>query len=438
MREDGKCEKGRCVKTMEETYAYRELICAYFEKDVSKKLVKICFRCRNWRGGNCRKVKAEAIEFIKVGCPYFEPGDSPDPSGFGNGTGPQDESEEPVSRPGDRQVPLACADVFCDFQARAEGWMRLYGELLWLPRKDEGVVRVLFLDRTTGEGRNEFFSVEEFFNRLSYLKGRNADGLEVYASPNLLNPEARKVRKASAKYYLPMQRVVYLDFDSKAHSAQLMVLELYRLVQTGLVPEPSLIVKSSTGNYQIYWVFDGDIAFERLQKVMEGLESWFSLDKTHDITRVLRIPGLRNHKRGEPVTIPTDYRLAVDSEKGEYLRFSLQPLPVFEFDRMESDWAGNERGFLEVDDFFVWLRGRVYQEGLRRVEEGRRYGKDRHFSESEVDFWLSLRAVKLGISRERVETFLETFRQDKPKPGYYASLTVKKALTSLNSPPPGD
>ena len=157
---------------------------------------------------------------------------------------------------------------------------------------------------------------------------------------------------------------------------------------------------------------------------MEGLVKWFRLDAAYDIARVLRVPGFRNHKRDAIVTIPAENRLVIDAQKGEYLTFSLRPITKEDADEMYNRWYGEERYFLQAGDFLRDLYERVAGEG-------------EYPSQSEIDWAFTRRALSLGVPEEVVKGFLEDVRQDKPKPTYYASLTVRKAEQSLNSPPPG-
>ena len=131
---------------------------------------------------------------------------------------------------------------------------------------------------------------------IGFLGFKNAKGYSVYASVNTLRPEAYKRRKEN---FNPEQRRVYLDLDSKKLNAEQMVGKLYRYIRLKRLPMPNQIVKSSKGNYQVYWVLDKPVPYERLEAVMEQMNTDLGIDHTQDVSRVFRLPYFRNRKPGK-------------------------------------------------------------------------------------------------------------------------------------------
>ena len=91
--------------------------------------------------------------------------------------------------------------------------------------------------------------------------------------------------------------------------------ELQAAIKTLPAPAPSLIVDSG-GGYHCYWPFrDGPWIFQNGAERDEAQElvlGWqaelrrhvgFTVDSTHDLARVLRLPGTLNHKGDTPVDI---------------------------------------------------------------------------------------------------------------------------------------
>ena len=100
--------------------------------------------------------------------------------------------------------------------------------------------------------------------------------------------------------------------------------ELQAAIKTLPAPAPSLIVDSG-GGYHCYWpfrdgqwVFQNDAERDEAQELVLGWQAelrrhvGFTVDSTHDLARVLRVPGTRNHKGDTPV----DVRLLQDNGQG--------------------------------------------------------------------------------------------------------------------------
>jgi hypothetical protein len=243
-------------------------------------------------------------------------------------------------------------------------------------------------------------SGERFFQRIAtaeqlagacyqaWLRIENARGGNIYISMNPLKADAQ----GRTKQDIAVVRHVYLDLDQNGSQA------LARILNDPQLPTPSYVLNTSTGKYQIVWKVDGfGIAeAERLQKAMAYKHN---ADRAAtDVTRVLRIPGLQNckydphfqvtaEKLSDPISFPSDFRIELQLER----------LPA------------------------------------RQIVTSRLRSRQGLPSQSERDWAETLRRLDHGEDPAAVQVWLEHKRQDKPDPGYYAALTVRKALAERES-----
>ena len=216
----------------------------------------------------------------------------------------------------------------------------------------------------------------------SWFRLENARGGDIYISMNPLKADAQ----GRTKQDIAAIRHVYLDLDQDGSEA------LSRILRDPQLPKPSYILNTSIGKYQVIWKVAGFgmAETERLQKAMAFKHN---ADRAAtDVTRVLRIPGLYNRKYDPPYLViaeklsdlicyPSDFRI----------ERHLETIPAIQTPRIR---AGP-------------------------------------ISQSERDWAETLRRLDQGESPAAVQAWLEQKRQDKPNPGYYAALTVRKALAEL-------
>jgi hypothetical protein len=154
---------------------------------------------------------------------------------------------------------------------------------------------VILVNHKTKDVLQRVFSVKEILDDkvLRFLSAKNAQGYSVYASVNVLKENAKRRRKEDFK---KKQKRIYLDLDAKDLTSKELIAKFYEyLLQKGL-PFPNQIVKSSKGNYQVYWILNEDLDFEVLEKIMERMNNDLGLDHTQDVSRVFRLPYFRNKK----------------------------------------------------------------------------------------------------------------------------------------------
>ena len=272
---------------------------------------------------------------------------------------------------------------------------------------------------------------------MPYLRKLNVDGYNIYATVNVLQPDATS-RKAGD--FLPFQTAIYLDLDSKQKPASVLWREVWQAIQEGRLLEPSYIVKSSTGNYQVYWVCEEPVEAWKLRVIMEGLNQHFSLDHTHDIARVFRIPGLRNRKPGKDdlVQPPKNGIIWVAKEKAWKVQATLKKYSKAIFERLFEIWkprqpttSSSSLGPQKHKILSMPMptpKGDPELERLYQVFYNRR---DRYASTSELDMAFVLKSLAKGYPPDRIMSFLALTRIDKPDPEYYATHTVQKGIAYL-------
>ena len=220
---------------------------------------------------------------------------------------------------------------------------------------------------------------------MRWLAHENANGVNVYVATNPLRPGSRK----RTKECIAEVRRLYLDIDDDGDA------RLLTVRASNAVPQPTAILSTSPGKYQVLWSVEGfDFVLQEL--MLKQLASTFGGDAAcTDCNRVLRIPGFHNAKYtpAHPVTVqylygsaakPEDFRLTDNSPSAVLpLRGSAWPSASGKHTDSERDWA--------------WVLAELSS------------GKD-------VD--------------ELTET-LAVRRADKPNPLYYAQRTVDMAFARL-------
>lgn len=217
----------------------------------------------------------------------------------------------------------------------------------------------------------------------AWLRDQNSQKSEVYFSPNVLHLEARGRTKADIQQI----RHVYLDFDDDG-ARRVAFLSGHSLL------EPNFVVNSSPDRYQVFWTVEN---FEKAaaEKLMRHLARDTGADPAAtDCSRVMRLPGLYNHKYGAPEYVRVEYRAEALYTPEHF------PQPTAE-DR-----------------------------SARNFESAR--GGDGTLSQSERDFAYALRALRRDEDPREVASTIAQYRySEKSDPDAYAERTVLKAAESL-------
>lgn len=218
-------------------------------------------------------------------------------------------------------------------------------------------------------------------NYLGWLAFENTRGANIYFSINPLSFGAKKRTKS----VVAAAKGLYLDLDSDGDH------KLATLRESNTVPQPSVVIRTSSGKYQVIWRVRGFTIPEQ-ETMLKGLAEAFGGDRAcTDSARVFRLPGFLNRKYAPafPVTSeihaiqseysPSDFRLEFPAVTTVQPSTINQPKPLGSQTRSECDWR--------------WVRAQL----------------------------------DAGIPAQKVVRTLADIRCDKPNPLYYAHRTVDVA-----------
>lgn len=223
---------------------------------------------------------------------------------------------------------------------------------------------------------------------LAWLRFEDRQGSDVYISMNTLKQDSWHRTKND----IAAVRHLYLDLDRYA------IQSLFSICRDPRLPVPSYILNTSDGKYQIVWKL-ADCDPDRAEQLQRSMAAIYGADRAAtDVTRVLRIPGFHNHKYDPPYRVTAEH---ISSAPCMIRDFNI-PLPA------------------EIHDLSQTVERRMKAHP----------GCD-HVSQSERDWAETLRRLEQGEHPALVKAWLESSRPDKYRPGFYAALTVKKALAVI-------
>jgi hypothetical protein len=125
----------------------------------------------------------------------------------------------------------------------------------------------------------------EYFNDL--VQG-NADH-NIYIGMNAYSPELIGQTTGRTKSNVAAVRSLYLDADTNGA-------EVIDLVAKSELPQPTVVLESSPDKFQFMWSING-ASSEYAEATLKQLATRFGTDVVAtDVSRVLRIPGFKNHK----------------------------------------------------------------------------------------------------------------------------------------------
>ena len=217
----------------------------------------------------------------------------------------------------------------------------------------------------------------------AWLREQNDAGANVYVGMNALKPSAQNRTKDDVAEI----RNIYLDIDHDADNA-------LERIKTN-TPTPNWILNTSPGKCQVVWKVTGFSAAEA-EALQKSMCLKYGADRAAtDVSRVFRIPGFDNYKYEEP------YRVTAE-------RFS------------DSTHA--------PEDFNIAEILREQSPFALRKSSATRESKNVSETQSHRDWFVVCRRLEKGENPADVKQWLESSRQDKPDPRYYAELTVNKAV----------
>lgn len=320
------------------------------------------------------------------------------------------------------------------FDEITRSWLETHIEMLYR-RPDVSIwthkvaLLAIHSERDRFPNRQFLVKIGELEKWVGYLRRLNVEGYNIYASVNVLKPEAqsRKVEE-----FLPCQVAVYLDLDSKEKPAHQLWKEIWKKMRVEELPEPSWVIKSSKGNYQVYWIFEEPVESWKLESIMKGLNQAFGLDHTHDIARVFRLPGFRNKKPGKDdlVQPPKGDVIWIDKSSGQAVKISRVKYRRDVLEWMLRTWGVRENAAPRKSRRSFEIKPASDSE-LKDLYEAFYSRRDQYKSPSEVDAAFVARALLKGYSAQRIASFLAFQRSDKPNPAYYADKTVREVCAWL-------
>ncbi|HEY5215186.1 MAG TPA: DNA-primase RepB domain-containing protein, partial [Acidobacteriaceae bacterium] len=220
---------------------------------------------------------------------------------------------------------------------------------------------------------------------LAWLAYENAHGMNIYVAANPLRSGSRKRTKES----IASVRHLYLDIDTDGDA------KLASLRASDALPEPSAILATSPGKYQVLWQVEG-FDFVLQEAMLKQLAIAYGGDPAcTDRNRVLRVPGFGNCKYRPVHEVAVEYPSASVCTHGD-----------FHLD------ASQTNGML--------LRHKVH-----------RHKPPSKHSESEGDWAWVCGELMRGTDAMKLTQDLTSRRSDKPNPLYYAQRTVDMASARL-------
>lgn len=166
---------------------------------------------------------------------------------------------------------------------------------------------------------------------VAWAAKQNAACMNVYYSVNLVRTGLDK--KPSKPDFVGV-RYAHVDIDPPKGAVSFTPLEQHAVEQRLLDADPCTIVCSGNG-YQALWRLDNDVSVEQVEEVNKGLIEALNGDKgTHDVSRLLRVPGLVNWpdaRKREQGRVPALSRIRYGDEGGVADLAELQrlfPAPV--------------------------------------------------------------------------------------------------------------
>jgi hypothetical protein len=247
---------------------------------------------------------------------------------------------------------------------------------------------IVALNRSTNDVKQRIATVvritrDDFQQRLRVL---NKGNYEIYVSMNTIRADASGRRKSD----IAQIRHVYLDFDHDGTQA------VRTMTARSDMPTPNHLIESSPGRWQAIWRVKGFDA-QQAEQLMRGMVREFGADPAAvDSARVLRLPGLYNHKYETPHLIGVQNLSAEIYTPSQFPSFAIEQAAVLPAMSRQP----------------CAMRERKAHAGI---------------SQSERDWAYAKRALARGEDPEAVIQAIATFRSDKPNPQYYARLTVTKA-----------
>jgi hypothetical protein len=242
---------------------------------------------------------------------------------------------------------------------------------------------------------------------IRWLAYENITGANVYVAANPLRPGSRKRTKES----IASVRHLYLDIDTDGEA------RLSSIRASDSVPNPSSIVQTSHGKYQVLWRVDG-FDFELQETMLKDLAMAFGGDPAcTDCNRVVRVPGFLNCKYDPPHIVTVEYPSDTFSIPEDFHLTSAPSLPSHsvgltptfhpgKHSNSENDWAWVSRELWHGKDALKLTR----ELASRRTDKS----DPLYYAQRTVDVASARLWLMEGIGMDDVITMLECRRRFEP------------------------
>jgi hypothetical protein len=206
-------------------------------------------------------------------------------------------------------------------------------------------------------------------------------------------------------------RAVFLDADGQLSLDQLRELE----------PEPNIIVESSPGHFQAYWLVDG-LPVAQFEAVQRRIAERFGTDHVIDPCRVMRVPGFY-HKKGSPFRVHIVHESELPPYSAEQIRRAFPPL-----DRPRGNGRDHSPWSPELPEPMCLDRIKAELAGHAEL-----FGE--YESASERDFALASHGAKEGWSKDKAASLIRGVRaaedDSKAHRADYLQRTVDRAYAGV-------
>lgn len=308
--------------------------------------------------------------------------------------------------------------------------------------KTDYVGIVLIDHRDNTKTLHEFCYVGKLYKEeyIKYLRFMNArDNRSIYITVNRMKELAKK--RVIENMEQQVDRI-WLDIDSDFYLGQTILKRI-----KAFLGDPSVVVLTSrqkrkiklydakkrlierevlNKNYQVYYMLDRYYDYEEVAEVIKKIEYHFKIDKTHDITRVFRIPGFVNRKPGKDcfcsIQQITDKRYSLKhfQDLTKDIRIKETEVKVSNIQRQEIQATKEIMEVLEIHEF---EKHYALTKMDMELEEKSQSEKDIHFA----IYTLANTKEDQELLKNALIYFLASKRQDKRDPWDYATRTVHKA-----------
>lgn len=140
--------------------------------------------------------------------------------------------------------------------------------------------------RPPAKVEQEFYSISDSLDWMIESAHKwDADGYEVY-----FGALPRTVSRGKATDVWPTSDVLWADIDAKGRRKSDLLFDINDF------PVPPNVVNDTGHGYHCWWKLDREVPFAQARAVMEGIARRLHGDPVYDQPRVMRLPGLSNHK----------------------------------------------------------------------------------------------------------------------------------------------